>query len=171
MRQPGWRELGLGVAVPLAACVIVMASCGARSGLDFDSSTAINRSESARVHAKKISDGSVDQSNGNGGESCIWPPSLTYGSAEAGPAMCVAGAELLMCDVASNGRTPFDNYCVSSVPTCSAISDPSCESQCSAGEYGVLCAESTAPMASGCRLIWPAGNPDGDGFAFCCSCE
>jgi hypothetical protein len=163
MRQPEWKRLGLGIASSALACVMVTVSCGARTGLDWDPKG--DRTRSSTMHDLNL-DGSPDQ--GNGG--CHWPAALDYGSNETGPAQCVGGPLLLLCDVASNGISGFNNYCVSSEPSCSAISDPSCQSQCTSQEYGVLCAESTAPMAPGCRLIWPPGTPDGDGFAFCCGC-
>jgi hypothetical protein len=89
---------------------------------------------------------------------------------EAGTS-CTAGPELLECDVASNGNNVMPNYCVTSELLCSAVSDPSCQSQCSSAEYGVRCSDFSVPGLQGCRVVWPSSSNGTAGFAFCCGCN
>jgi hypothetical protein len=149
---------GAGLIVALCA-----ASCGARTGLEPDKDPL------------ELLDASLDTTDGPdafaSGGSC--PVSSineeNAAIAEAGVA-CMAGEQLLLCDVASSGVHGFANYCVTSSSSCSEVDDPSCEPQCNPGEFGLLCSELTTPAIAGCQILFPAPAVGSSGFAFCCPC-
>jgi hypothetical protein len=149
---------------PVFAAVVAF-SCGARTGLEPQ--------RWQELYRDIYSDASTpfDGQTSGGGGACDWNVALeALNASDGGGGACRAGPELLECDVASNGATGFSNFCVTSIPTCSATSNPECQSQCNASEFGVVCAGSDVPVAPGCRIVWPSPPSGSEGMVFCCTC-
>jgi hypothetical protein len=145
---------------------VLCAACGARTGLYADRYEGPDASFGVTV----ITDAG-DASNTGVSQACLAAIALEdKGTLDAGT-LCMAGPQLLECDVASTGTHVFPNFCVTSAASCTAVGDPSCESQCMPGEFGIVCGDLTVPSVAGCRVLWPSPEHGGAGFAFCCSCE
>jgi hypothetical protein len=163
-----WPRCAPGLAA-LVLCALSAASCGARTGLYADTSSG---SDPADPNRSRIAEADAALPIGLAGASPACVTSLLEANsrmAEAGT-VCMAAAQMLQCDVAMNGQNEFPNFCVTSNPDCSATEDSSCQPQCGAGEYGVLCADISVPDVPGCRILWPASAPGPAGLAFCCGC-
>jgi hypothetical protein len=162
------RMLRIGAVrrVFLLFCALGAGSCGARTGLY----TSTDRSFGSGVDASLIGGADAQGLEMGVSTSCLASIAIETGmSIEAGTG-CMAGPEILECDVASTGDHMYPNYCVTSALNCTAADDPTCQSQCSAGEFGVLCGELTVPGVPGCRVLWPSSDPGPSGLVFCCAC-
>jgi hypothetical protein len=139
-------------------------ACGARTGLYAD------RYEGPDASFGVMLLGDAGDSSATGvSQACLAAIALeNKGTLDAGT-LCMAGPQLLECDVASTGTHVFPNYCVTSDPNCTAVGDPSCESQCMPSEFGLVCGVQTVPSVPGCRVVLMPG-PGGKGTAFCCAC-
>jgi hypothetical protein len=161
-----WGIVVTGVRGRLGAGIwaLVVASCGARTGLEPQRWQELYRDIYSDASAP------FDGETSGSGDECDWTIALDTLNASDGGGACMAGPELLECDVASNGATGFSNFCVTSTPTCNATSNPECQSQCSGSEFGVVCAGSDVPIAPGCRIVWPSPASGSEGMVFCCTC-
>jgi len=152
-----------GVGVGGLVVGLSLASCGARTGLEPDKDPQAFRDGG-------LLDASDADVLGAGGSCPISGINEENAASEEAGVACMAGEQLLLCDVASTGIHNFDNYCVTSSSSCSAVEDPSCEAQCNSGEFGLLCSDLTTPNVPGCRTIFPSPSTGPSGFAFCCPC-
>ncbi len=149
----------------LLATVLVTVSCGARTGLyGSDASFADHRDASFAV------DGDAESLEPGASVACIAAMASEQASAAEAGTQCTVSPQILQCDVASTGDHDYPNYCATTSPDCTPDENPSCQTQCSSGEFGVLCPELTLPGAQGCRVLWPASDPGPSGLVFCCSC-